>query len=60
MKLLRECKTEEEKQRLRDEMLEHMYYQVLETHRKVSAIQQIMEECGLWQMKQKLKQLFKN
>lgn len=60
MKHMVECKTEEERQKLRDEMLEHMYYQVLAIHHKVSVIEKIMKECGLWQMKQKLKQLFKN
>lgn len=60
MKLFRECKTEEEKQLLRDEMLEHMYHQVLAMHNKVSFMERAMKECGLWQMKQKLKLLFKN
>lgn len=39
MKFIRECKTEAEKQELRDSMLEHMYCQVLATRSEVSEIQ---------------------
>lgn len=38
MKNFYECKTNEEKQGLRDEMLEHMYYQMLAARREVSQI----------------------
>lgn len=39
MKLFYECKTEEEKQVLRDEMLQTMYYQVIGMRNEVSEIQ---------------------
>lgn len=38
MRFIRECKTEEEKQELRDSMLEHMYHQVLGIRSEVSDI----------------------
>ena len=38
MKLFYECKTEEEKQTLRDMMLETIYYQMLATRNEVSEI----------------------
>lgn len=38
MKRLRECKTEKEKQELRDSMLETIYYQVLDTKSEVLSI----------------------
>ena len=60
MKLLRECKTEEEKQELRDQMLEHMYHQVLATHCLVATIDSVLKENRLWLLKQKLKQLSKS
>lgn len=44
-----ECKTEEQKQELRDEMLEHMYYQMLATRSEVASIKQCVER-----MEQKL------
>lgn len=40
MKNFYECKTEDEKQKLRDEMLEHMYYQVIATRSEVSEIRE--------------------
>ena len=44
-----ECKTEEQKQTLRDEMLEHIYYQMLATRSEVASIKQCVER-----MEQKL------
>ena len=38
MKLFYDCKTEEEKQELRDKMLETIYYQTIATRREVSEI----------------------
>ena len=38
MKLFYECKTEEEKQEIRDEMLETIYYQMLATRNEVAEI----------------------
>ena len=38
MKLFYECKTEEEKQKLRDSMLETIYYQTIATRSEVSEI----------------------
>ena len=38
MKLFYECKTEEEKQELRDSMLETIYYQTLATRNEVAEI----------------------
>lgn len=49
MKNLYECKTNEEKQKLRDEMLEHMYYQMLAARREVSQIKNCVDR-----MEQKL------
>lgn len=39
MRTFYECKTEEQKQALRDDMLQTMYYQVLATRAEVSEIQ---------------------
>lgn len=39
MRLFYECKTEEEKQALRDDMLQTMYYQVIGMRKEVSDIQ---------------------
>lgn len=39
MKLFYECKTEEERQALRDDMLQTMYYQVIGMRKEVSDIQ---------------------
>lgn len=44
-----ECKTEEQKQELRDNMLEHMYYQVIATRNEVASIKRCVER-----MEQKL------
>lgn len=44
-----ECKTEEQKQELRDEMLEHMYYQTLAARKEVADIKRCVER-----MEQKL------
>lgn len=49
MKNFYECKTNEEKQQVRDEMLEQMYYQMLATRREVSQI----KDC-VARMEQKL------
>lgn len=38
MKNFYDCKTEEERQKLRDDMLEHMYYQTIATRNDVSEI----------------------
>ena len=38
MKTFYECKTEEEKQKLRDDMLETIYYQTIATRNEVSEI----------------------
>ena len=38
MKLFYECKTEEEKQEIRDEMLETIYYQTIATRNEVAEI----------------------
>lgn len=38
MKLFYECKTEEEKQKLRDNMLEMIYHQMIATRREVGEI----------------------
>ena len=38
MKLFYECKTEEERQEIRDEMLETIYYQMLATRNEVAEI----------------------
>lgn len=38
MKLFYECKTEEEKQEIRDRMLETIYYQMISTRSEVSEI----------------------
>lgn len=38
MKLFYECKTEEEKQKLRDNMLEMIYHQMIATRREVAEI----------------------
>lgn len=44
-----ECKTEEQKQELRDNMLEHMYYQMIATRSEVADIKRCVER-----MEQKL------
>lgn len=49
MKNFYECKTNEEKQQVRDEMLEQMYYQMIATRREVSQI----KDC-VARMEQKL------
>lgn len=38
MKFFYECKTEEQKQELRDSMLEHMYHQMIATRSEVAEI----------------------
>lgn len=40
MKLFYECKTEEERQELRDRMLENIYYQTVATRNEVSEIRE--------------------
>ena len=47
MKLFRECKTEEEKQLLRDEMLEHMYHQALECHHKIAQVKDMIDDLRI-------------
>lgn len=43
-RFIRECKTEAERQDLRDSMLEHMYYQVLGTRADVADIKKMITE----------------
>ena len=57
MQSFRECQTEEDKQELRDYMLEHMYHQVLTAHYKIGVLREMMEEMEKeWQQMLKERQ----